>query len=388
MRNKIKYLALLSIFVLSTSLLMACSSNEVVSTLPADIKTVRAEFLREEAYTEYLEYTGYVDSEKSVDLAFLTSGTVDTIHVTEGEYVSKGDVLISLGEETLKRKLSSQRDSLESYTISVSQQENNLKQAELQFEKEEKNYIAMDSLFNQGAISKIDYENATYAYNTARINYENMVYSLEAAKESLSQSRTALEQAEEEYGNSDLISPLDGLIVSIDTELNQSVNIGTPVITVQKDLPVVRVGIPVDDYKQVNVDQPVFIIKDGEESKGKIAKVAKVPDQSTRTYAVEISVDDTSLIYSSLVDIKIPLEKKKGYFVPLSSVVNINDINYVFMLLKDNADPGLYLVDQQEVTLGSIYNDKVLLLDVPQDMYVAIEGVKNLKINDRVRIIE
>jgi hypothetical protein len=103
---------------------------------------------------------------------------------------------------------------------------------------------------------------------------------------------------------------------------------------------------------------------------------------------VEIEVQNKYLLFSSLVKIKIPLEDKVGYFVPLGSVVNISGINYVYKLVENSDADSVYTVEQQQINLGSIHGDSVVISGIEEDMYIATDGVNLLKVNDQVKIIE
>lgn len=388
MKNLYKGFVGAFIIALSVIGLTGCGSEHIASAQSVQMRTVKAEKIEPEAYTEYLAYTGYVDAEESLDLAFQTSGVVESVMATEGQFVSKGDVLISLKQERQKRSLDSQRDTLDKYALAVAQQENSLKQSALQLENKARDYAAATALYQSGAISKADFDAMTYDYESAKINHGNLVYALASANETLNQGQLAYEQAEQDYDSLILTSPIEGIVVSIDTEVNQSVNAGTSVIRVQSAEPVVKISVPVDDYKLIEKGQRVIVAEGDEAFSGQVGSVSLTPDQTTRTYAVEIEVQNRQLLFSSLVEIKIPLEDKTDYFVPLGSVVNISGINYVYKLVENEDQAGVYTVEQQQINLGVIYGDKVVISGIEEDIYIATDGVNLLKVNDQVKIIE
>ena len=135
--------------------------------------------------------------------------------------------------------------------------------------------------------------------------------------------------------------------------------------------------MPSDEYQKIKVGQKAVI---NDEIDGVISTIAQYPDESTRTYQVEIDVDSSKVTMGETVSVKIPAGSKEGYFVPINAVFNLGGVDYVYAVTPENK------VVRKKVTLGEIDGDEVRVeIDDPNAVIVT-EGIKSLRENDTVRV--
>ncbi len=169
----------------------------------------------------------------------------------------------------------------------------------------------------------------------------------------------------------------DGYVMEIPFKEGEVTSAGYPVIVAKSTSSIVSIGVPSDEYQKIKVGQKAVI---NDEIDGVISTIAQYPDESTRTYQVEIDVDSSKVTMGETVSVKIPAGSKEGYFVPINAVFNLSGVDYVYAVTPENK------VVRKKVTLGEIDGDEVRVeIDDPNAVIVT-EGIKSLRENDTVRV--
>ncbi len=302
----------------------------------------------------------------------------------------------------------------------------NLAKLQLQYDNAKETYDNISSLYNSGVATKTDYDNAKLAFDTVQEELDNAQKSMnndidlqnkkissmesdcqlqqtsiknmqndiqaakvkrQAAEISLEQAKISLEQNNKYLTDSVLKSTIDGYVMSVVLNAGEITSAGTPVVVVKSGKEVVNVGIPVEDYGKLSVGMQAKITSDGKESYGSITNISLYPDEATRTYNLEITPEDQSLAMGSLVDIQVDINQKNGCFIPISSVENIDGVDYVYTV-EENEQSDTYKLVKTEVTLGEEKGENVLVTDLPVGTKIVSKGIKDVYENQIVRIAE
>lgn len=210
---------------------------------------------------------------------------------------------------------------------------------------------------------------------------------LEAANIQLKQANIQLEQYNKQLSDSILTSTISGYVLELPVKAGEVTGAGSPIVIVKSGEQVINVGIPVEDYNKLKVGMSVLMSVSGEEFNGIINTVSLYPDEETRTYNVEITPDKNDLATGSLVDVKIAVGDKEGYFAPISAIANIEGTNYIYTL-ETAEDSNISTVHRIEVEIDMTKagNNKVLLKNITENLNIIPENVKDIKENDLVTI--
>lgn len=142
----------LAITILSLVFVSACTKKEKQSTAEtqteSNAKYVKTEIAKTGNIESYLEYTGKIMADQYNDLAPQMNVKIDKIHVSEGDFVKKGALLISLDKNTLT-------------------------QLEVNFKNAEKNYQRTKNLLVNQAIDQKSYDDIEALYISAKASYES-----------------------------------------------------------------------------------------------------------------------------------------------------------------------------------------------------------------------
>ncbi len=316
---------LLSIFLVLVFILSGCTQDEnPVATEVAPVKVIRVESLQVEPrdLVENFTLPGSLEAWKDLILAAEIAGAVERVGAEEGERVMAGEELVRIDTLTLQTNLSSAR---------------------ADFELRQKTERRLKRLIQEQLVSTQEYENADGALDIAA---------------------ASLRSAEVMLAKGILKSPIEGLLEERYVDPGEYVGLGDPLVRiVQVDRLKVNVDVPEKDIQYLQKGDSVTI--DGSEIngwgygslQGKISLVGYVADPLTRTYRVQIEIENrnTALRPGMIVRTRFTRRQlNQVLVVPLYAVVDRDGQKYLFIKNGDNAR-------QQKVLLGAILSGEVVV---------------------------
>jgi HlyD family secretion protein len=224
--------------------------------------------------------TGTVVSQSRVDIYPLAAGEIKSVYLKEGAKVETGDILCRLDTTALQSELKQAQNTVRSYEAQkaqtsrdeqirqqntvITQNINNLQQAE-------EDFALAERLYENGVISRKDYD-------TALLNLQNTRLVLEQSREQLKIIENSAEGTEEYYaaliasGNSTveqirkriddctIRSPISGVVTTLTIEHSNFVNAQAPIATITTEgTSVIEAYISIKDISAVHEGMPVTI---------------------------------------------------------------------------------------------------------------------------------
>ena len=227
--------------------------------------------------TTMVTSTGTIEPITQVDVGTQVSGVVEKIYVDYNSVVKQGQLIAELDKTNLQATYTQNKAA---YDNAVSQR-NYLKTI---FDRQK-------TLYDKGVISKSDFEDAEFNYQTAKGTVIQRLSDLQRAKTNLS------------YAN--IYAPIDGVVLSRTIDEGQTVaaSFNTPTLfTIAQDLKEMQVEADVDeaDIGQVKEGQRVTFTVDayiGETFEGVVTQVRLDPTVTSNvvTYTVVIKADNPEL---------------------------------------------------------------------------------------------
>lgn len=239
-----------------------------------EAKTVLA---KKENVTTMVTATGTIEPINQVDVGTQVSGVVEKIYVDYNSEVKEGQLIAELDKTNLK---ASTTQAQAGYDNAVSQR-NYMKTI----------YDRQKTLYENQVISKSDFDDAQYNYETAKGTVTQRLSDLQSAKTNL--------------GYANIYSPIDGVVLSRAIDVGQTVaaSFSTPTLfTIAQDLKEMQVEADVDeaDIGYVKNGQRVTFTVDaymGETFEGEVTQVRLDPTVTSNvvTYTVVIKAGNKEL---------------------------------------------------------------------------------------------
>ena len=305
--------------------------------------------------TTMVSATGTIEPITQVEVGTQVSGVVEKIYVDYNSVVKEGQLIAELDKTNLKAaKIQAQA----AYDNAVSQR-NYMRTI----------YDRQKSLYDNQVISKSDFDDAQYNYETA--------------KGTVTQRLSDLKSARTNLGYANIYSPIDGVVLSKEIDEGQTVaaSYSTPTLfTIAQDLKEMQVEADVDeaDIGNVKEGQRVTFTVDayiGEIFEGSVTQVRLDYTETSNviTYTVIIKADNPDLklkpgltttisIYTLELNDVLTAEAKAINFKPVTETLSLYNMHHN---LSDNSTNSISKgktlwvlgtngsITQKEVTLGA-----------------------------------
>src|SRR5436190_878927 len=279
---------------------------------------------------------GNVQPETKVDVKSAVSGKVIAILHRDGDVVRQGDVLARVEPDLNQAQ-------------SLAETKNALSSAEIRYQQAKKNYDQDQSLFQMGLLANKQNRDSESEYLTAKQEYEKAQEKYNIVEK----SGIPINQSPEQFQGSNIVAPMDGLVLTKNVEIGESItsgvssfNAGTVLFTVADvSKMIIKAGVNEVDIGKIRVGMPVNVSLDAypkNKFPGRIDRIAPAVriDDKVRVFDVEIRLDaqGRELRSGMTANIEVLGEKKdKVLTVPVESVFQRDEGEIVFV--KKPFDP-------------------------------------------------
>lgn len=290
---------------------------------------------------------GVIEPWTRLQLLAKIGGTVTEVLVSEGDKVKKGDPLAKIEEAD--------------YRINVERTDAAYKLAKAEYERDQ-------SVYSKGVIPTATLDAKRTAMQTALADFDNAKLQL---------SRTVI------------TAPMNGTISRLEAKVGLQLSIGDPVAEIlEVDRMKGVIGIPESDVTAVQqLDTVELTIQALDELKviGRKHFLSPSPGTIARLYDLELEIPNPDGAMLSGMFIRADIVKKTvadALAVPLYSVINRNDEQYVFV-----EEDGV--VHKRPVQLGIMEKWLVQITDgVKADEKVLVEGHRDVEDGQLVKVIQ
>jgi HlyD family secretion protein len=240
-----------------------------------------------ETIVQKVNATGRIQPKTQVRISADVSGKIVTLHVDEGQFVQKGELLVELDRERYEASVESAEANVRSAQANAKLVEQNMLKAEKDFDRARD--VVARKLESQAVL---DATSAAYHVEVARY---------QSALDQVEQARASLKQAADDLSRTIIYSPMTGTISDLNKEQGE-IAIGSAfqedIILVVADLTQMEAQVNVDenDIVSVQIGQLADIKVDalfGETLKGVVSEIANTANtdaQGTQNQKTEFEV--------------------------------------------------------------------------------------------------
>ncbi|MFN0263050.1 efflux RND transporter periplasmic adaptor subunit [Tepidamorphus sp. 3E244] len=243
---------------------------------------------------------GRTQAEDRVDVRAETEGTIEELAVSKGQDVSRGDLLCRLDTRTREAQLA---------------------QAEAQLVQAEEDYSGALELAKKGYTPKT-------RVRTLKAQRDAALASVEAVKWDM--ARTAIH------------APIDGIVETLEVRRGSLLRAGdvcAGIVSIDPMLAFAQVSERELAGVRLGIDATVRPVTGGEFN-GKLTYISAASDPATRTFRIEVTLDNGQggLRDGVTAEIEVPLPTQKAHLLPGSALV-----------LRDSGDIGVRTVGDDQV---------------------------------------
>ena len=286
-------------------------------------------------------YASTVQAYAVNNIAPQTAGRIRKINVEVGDYVTKGQILAEM-------------DRLQ------------LEQTELQVQNDDIEYERLKGLYEEGGVSRSDFETAELGYKIRKTTLENL------------------------RENTILRSPINGFVSARGFDAGDLYSMSGPLFTVQQVTPVkLLVGISESEYTKIHKGDKVILTVDaipGETFSGKVERLYPTIDSATHTFKAEVVVPNTARVLrpGMYARVTVNFGTRRSVIVPDQSLVKQEGTGtrFIYVLNADNT------VSYLPVTIGRHMGQEYEILSGLEDgARVVVKGQSLLKDGVKVNVL-
>lgn len=333
-KNTIWAMALLAVMA-------SCSEQKKQTAVVEEKPQVRLETVNVQPVAQTQEFTATVDADVVNNISPSVVLRIDKILVEVGDRVHAGQLLAEMDRSSLI-------------------------QSKTQLDNIQLEYDRQLALYEVGGTSKQLLDAQQVQLDVARTSYENL-------KE-----------------NTQLISPIDGIVTARNYDNGDMYSAGKPLLTVQKIVPVkLMIHVSEGFYTQVKEGMPVKIHLDvykDETFTGKVSLIYPTIDAATRTFPVEITLDnkDMRVRPGMFARVTIDLGTERRVVLPDLAVVKQTGSGDRYVYVYNDGK-----VDFVKVELGRRTDTRYEVLSgVPDGARVVVAGQSRLYDGAEVTVVE
>ena len=240
---------------------------------------------------EIVTASGTVNAVTTVLVGTQVSGTIKHIYVDFNSQVKKDQLIVQIDPAIFEAQVEQARANLLSARA-------NLEKADAALVDAKRTFDRTKELYQRNLIARSELD-------TAETNHETSKAQVEVAKAQIVQTEAALKLAETNLKYTRIVSPVDGIVVSRNVDVGQTVaaSFQTPTLfTIAQDLTKMQINTNVDeaDIGKIKMGQPVEFNVDAYPEiifNGKVwqIRIAPITVQNVVTYDVVIKMDNPEL---------------------------------------------------------------------------------------------
>ncbi|HPN31233.1 MAG TPA: efflux RND transporter periplasmic adaptor subunit [bacterium] len=317
---------------------------------------------------------GEPESFNRAEISAKVTGIIKNISGAIGKFVAKTELLVNLEDDEY-------REYLKNAELSYSVVKASAEKQKIETENLKKQFLRTKELFANKLTSQESLE-------TAETKYKSAAASLEYNIAQLDQERNKIDQAKLKLSYTVISAPFDGFIESIISEVGTVASTGKTILTFV-DISKIKVAVNIMEkyYNEIKQGQAVTlsVTNSNRIYEGKITNISPSVDPASKTFRVEITVDNNGykLRPGMSASVSIVLKKfENAYYAHSAAVYKLNNKQGVFVVKEGIAEyVEIEIISIEGDNMGFITKEKL-----PEDCEVVELGGHLIKSGDKVSI--
>jgi len=314
---------------------------------------------------ETVSSTGVINSSKQVDVGAQVSGQIQSLKVSLGEAVKKGQLLAVIDPSVKQNDLKDAQAQLKSVLAQKKAKQAMLKQYELEYKRQQK-------MLKSRASSAADLE-------SAQANLASTRADIEALDAQITQARISVDTAKTNLGYTQILAPMDGVVIAVETDEGQTVvssqSAPTLLILADLDTMTVKTLISEADVIRVKAGMPVYfsILGDPDtQHKSTLRSIDPAPETITDSDTSAKTASSSATYYNGQFDIANPEHKLRIFMTAQVSIVlgeARDTLSIPMSVLGEERSSGRYEVRILEKGVPQV---RMIQTDLKDNVYIQV----------------
>lgn len=329
--------------------------DEAIRNLDDDknLPLVKINPIIESSFTHYIEIRGDVDTKENIMITPEMNGLLSQLNVKAGQKVAKGQVLGKIDDGGMSSLLA---------------------QAETQLALMKTTFERQSNLWKQKIGSEIQYLQA---------------------KTSMESQEKAVAQIKSQLAKTFIKAPFSGTIEDVKVERGQVIAPGVELMRIVNlnDM-YVKAQVPEAYLSKLKLNSSVEVKINGIDKKyqGKVRQIGNFINPNNRTFTIEISLKDSENLLRPNQVAMLKIEdyiNSKAVTIPVNVVLESGDGSKMVYVIEYINKKGEGAVKRRKLETGYVSEEVIEVtsgLTVGED--IVVEGMRNLKDNTNVRVID
>ncbi|HHW36312.1 MAG TPA: efflux RND transporter periplasmic adaptor subunit [Bacillales bacterium] len=391
-----------------------CATKPVDQPTQEEKQTpVKVSNITNRSLTVNKEIVGTMKADVTVTIMPKMSGELISLNIKKGDQVQKGQVLGKIDDRDLRTTVELQQAALEAQQAALSvaiANEKSVKttidggasasisaamnEASISWTDAKKNLERVEALYNEGVVSKIEYESAVTAEHNAKLNYEKSKIDIEKAEIGVKSSQAQLrqtelnvKQAQDRLKDTLIEATQSGEVVEVNAEVGDTVGLQTPLfkivglnpILIESTISAGQLALFKEGQK-VNVVIPVL----HKEVSGVVSYISPIANASG-LYVVEAKIENKDKAIKPGMIGEFVLGQtivEKALIIPTEAIVEQGGSTKIFIIKDGRAVEKVIEIIESQTDFTAIIGD------VSDGDQVVIKGQNTLMDGNLVNVIE
>lgn len=308
--------------------------------------------------------SGIVKAKNQYQVFSTVNGIVETIYVQEGDYVKKGDPILSISNDV--QRFNRDNAKLSAVYADESSNQGKLNEAKLaidfamqKMKIDSSNFARQMALWQNNIGSKVELEQRELAYKNARLTYESALVKYQDLQRLIdvnaAQSKNTLRASETMQGDYVIKAHADGMVYSISKEIGELVTIQSPIAIIGDDKEFV-LEMLIDEADILTIKDSLLVLLTLESYKNtvfkaRVSKINPIMNERTKAFTIEAVFEEKpSVLYPNLTfEANIVLRSKdKALLIPREYLI---DEQYVLNAKNEKIEVKTGLKDYKKVEI-------------------------------------
>jgi RND family efflux transporter MFP subunit len=369
----------LAALLLGAGFLAACDQDTPApeaAPLPVRVETVVEHGADDDLS---LTYSASLEAITQLSLSFQTDGNVISLlqvegsdgvmrKVEPGDLVAEGMVLASLDPRQLQDQLTEAQAQLAA--------------AQASFATAQENWQRVQNLYNEQSATATEYDDARQQFQSTQAN--------------VTAASAQVDQASDVLGDTDLTSPLTGVVVERNIEVGSLVSSATTAFELADPSEIKAVfGIPDTQLKTIKLGDRLSITTQSlpdQTFSGTVMSISPAADNTTRLFPIELGLDnaDNALkigMIASLV-LQVGEEAAQASTIPIDALVREDGKAGSYAVFVVETNDGASVARERSVTIGEVHGNRIAVLSgLEAGDAVVVVGTNTVRDGQTVQVV-